>query len=379
MLSMNSAKDDFNSLLKYLVIYQGKKAYSLGKSFEKAKNLSVEGLMHRRGRFQKHVWHTSMITLASVGLVGSGIVGGESVMSSSLPGMGSQDPRMIETFDPFASGVSLNTFINLKTDISTKPRSEIIEYEVESGETASQIAQKFNISLDTLKWANGLKDSDLTSIKPGQKLKILPVSGVAHTVKSGDTLESVAKKYTADAQAILDFPFNDIPDDFKLKQGQVLIIPDGTPPETPAAPKPRIQPQYLAQGPSSPSFAAPGGGNFVWPTTTSGISQYFAWYHPGLDLPNRAAPPIVASDGGTVIVAGWPDNYGYGNRVVVDHGNGYQTLYAHMSNIYVSTGERVSRGQSIGQMGSTGRSTGTHLHFEIRFKGIAVNPLAILR
>jgi murein DD-endopeptidase MepM/ murein hydrolase activator NlpD len=109
------------------------------------------------------------------------------------------------------------------------------------------------------------------------------------------------------------------------------------------------------------------------------ISQGFAWYHPGADIANRAAPPVIAADGGVVTVAGWPDNYGYGNRVMIDHGNGYQTLYAHLSNIYVSTGQRVSKGQAVGKMGSTGRSTGTHLHFEIRFKGIAVNPLAILK
>jgi murein DD-endopeptidase MepM/ murein hydrolase activator NlpD len=208
----------------------------------------------------------------------------------------------------------------------------------------------------------------------------LPVSGISHVVKSGDTLESVAKKYTADAQAILDFPFNDVPDDFKLKVGQTLIVPDGTPPESKSTPKPKYQPQYLA-GPSAkgPSFSAPNGGSFIWPTTFQMISTYFAWWHPGIDLPNRAAPAVGAADGGTVVVAGWPDGYGYGNRVVIDHGNGYQTLYAHLSNIYVSVGQHVSKGQSIGQMGSTGRSTGTHLHFEIHFKGVAVNPLAILK
>jgi murein DD-endopeptidase MepM/ murein hydrolase activator NlpD len=87
----------------------------------------------------------------------------------------------------------------------------------------------------------------------------------------------------------------------------------------------------------------------------------------------------VAAEGGNVIVAGWPDNYGFGNRVVIDHGNGYQTTYAHLANIYVKSGQRVSRGQTVGQMGSTGRSTGTHLHFEVHYKGVAVNPLAILK
>lgn len=345
--------------------------------FETFKNSSVEVLMARRGRFQKHVWHSSMITLSAVGVLTSGVVGGNSMVADSFPGVGGQDPRIIETFDPNATGISLNSLINFETQTSEKPRAEIIEYEVESGETISQIAQKFGIDTDTVKWANGLTSE---SIKPGDKLKILPVSGVAHTVKSGDTLAGVAKKYQASDQAILDFPFNDIGDDFKLVAGQVLIVPDGVP-EAAAAPKSRPQPQYIAKGPTpgASAFSAPGGGSFMWPTVTQGISQYFAWYHPGLDMPHRSAPPVVASDGGVVTVAGWPDNYGYGNRVMVDHGNGYVTLYAHLSNIYVSAGQKVSRGQTIGQMGTTGRSTGIHLHFEIRYKGIAVNPLAILK
>lgn len=372
---MNSHKDDFVSLLKFLIIYQSRKTRAFGIHFERFKNTSVEILMHKRGKLQKHVWHTSMVGLASVGVLTSGVLGGNSIISPSLPGVGGPDPRIIQTFDPESSGLSLDALINFHTDISVKPRSEIIEYEVKEGETLSQIAEKFGISVDTIKWSNGL--GSVSVIKPGQVLKILPVSGIAHTVKSGDSLESIAKKYSASSQAILDFPFNDIPDDLKLKVGQVVIVPDGVPPQV-KAPKPKAQPQYIAQGPST-QFSAPGGGNFIWPTSSAGISQYFAWYHPGIDLPNRSSPPVLASDGGNIIVAGWPDNYGYGNRIVIDHGNGYQTLYAHLSNIYVSVGEKVSMGQSIGQMGSTGRSTGTHLHFEIHYKGIAVNPLAILK
>lgn len=373
---MNSANNDLLSLLKYLVIYQSKKTKDLAARFEKFKNATVEVMMHRRGKFQKHIWHSSMIALASIGVLTSGVLGGDSLVASSFPGVGGQDPRIIETFDPYATGVSLDSLIDFKTSISQKPRSEIVEYEVESGDTISGVAQKYGVSIETIKWAN-----DLTSdtLKPGQTLRILPVSGVATTVKEGETLESVAKKYSASAQGMLDFPFNDVPDDLKLKIGQVLIVPDGVPPEVKNPPKPKIQPQYIAQGPGSVSFSAPGGGSFIWPAATPGITTYFAWWHPGIDLPNRASPPVVASDTGTVVVAGWPDNYGYGNRVIVDHGNGYQTLYAHLSNVYVSIGQSVSRGQSIGQMGSTGRSTGTHLHFEIRYKGIAVNPLAILR
>lgn len=365
---------DLKSLFKFLLIYQGKKTARIVKGLEGFKNKAVEILMHRRGSMQKYFFHASMLGLVLVGLVSSGIFGSDAILVKSFPGVGDPDPTTIETFDPNASGLSLKSLVDFKTSVSEKPRSEIIEYEVENGDTLSSIAQKFNISQDTIKWANDMEDKD--AIKPGQKLKILPVTGVAYTVKSGDTLESIAKKFDTGSQGILDFPFNDVPDDQKVKVGQLLIVPDGVPAEARATPRP--QTQIIATGPKT-TFSAPGGANFMWPTTFQMITTNFAWWHPGIDMANRAAPGVAASDGGRVIVAGWPDNYGYGNRIMIDHGNGYQTLYAHLSNIYVSVGQTVSRGQTIGQMGSTGRSTGTHLHFEIRYKGVAVNPLAILR
>lgn len=330
--------------------------------------------MRERGVHQKRFWHGSIIGLASVGVLTSGILGGQSLISSSYPGIGGPDPRFAQTFEPFPNGPLIQGFQDTHTDISQKPRSEIIEIKVQSGDTISSIGQKFGISQETIKWANNLASDQ---IKPGETLKILPVTGVSVTVKSGDSLESVAKKFSGEQQAILDFPFNDIPDDFTLKSGQLLIIPDGIPPEVKNPPR-KPQPQYLAQGPSSPAFSAPGGAQFIWPTGGS-ITQYFAWYHQGIDIAQRSAPGVAATDGGVVIVAGWPDNSGYGNRVVLDHGNGYSSLYGHLANIYVSVGETVSRGQLIGQMGSTGRSTGTHLHLEIHYKGVAVNPLAILK
>lgn len=376
---MNSLKDDGKALLRAFGWYSRRKTIYFSNRFEGFKNYSVELLMHRRGALQKRFWHGSMVGLASVGLLTSGLFGGQNIVSSSFPGVGGADPRFADSFEPFPAGPILAQQQDTHTNISQKPRSEIIDYKVQSGDTLSGIAQKFGITAETIQWANNI--DDVSSIKPSQTLKILPVSGVTHTVQSGDTLQSIAKKYQADAQAILDFPFNDIPDDFQLKSGQILIIPDGEPPETkvPAKKKAPVQPQYIAQGPSSPVFEAPGGANFVWPTRSVGISQYFSWYHPGVDLPNPAQPPVAAADSGMVIVAGWPDSYGYGNRVVINHGNGYQSLYAHLSNIYVSIGQTVSRGQVIGQMGSTGRSTGSHLHFEIHYHGVSINPLSILK
>lgn len=372
---MNSITDDLRALLRAIVWYSRRKIVYLSHQFEGFKNFIVEILMAGRGVHQKRFWHGSMITLISVGVLTSGVLGGQSLISSTFPGIGGPDPRFAQAFEPFPNGPVIVGSQDPHTNVSEKPRSEIIDYKVVSGDTLSSIADKFGISSDTIRWENDLTGD---SIKPGQVLKILPLTGVSYTVKSGDTLQAVAKKFTAEAQAILDYPFNDIPDDLSLKVGQLLIVPDGTPPETKAPPKPKPQPQYLAQGPSSPAFSAPGGGQFIWPTNGT-ITQYFSWYHPAIDIANRAGPVVAAADGGTVIVAGWPDNTGYGNRVVVDHGNGYTSLYAHLANIYVSAGQTVSRGQLIGQMGSTGRSTGTHTHLEIRYKGVALNPLAILK
>ena len=375
---MNSLRDDLRALFKALIWYSRKKIHYFALKFETFKNLVVEILMLKRGALQKHFWHGSMVGLASVGILTSGVLGNISLISSTYPGIGGPDPRFTDAFEPFPNGVlwdpQAGSNGDTHTTISQKPRSEIVEYKVKTGETLSSIAKDHVISTDTIRWANQLKSD---AIKPGDILKILPVSGVSHTVKSGDSLGSVAKKYSAEPQAIVDFPFNSVPDDFKLTVGQLLIVPDGIPSET-KAPKPRPQPQYLAQGPSSPAFDAPFGASFIWPTGGQ-ITQYFAWYHPGVDIANRSAPGIAASDGGVVVVAGWPDGGGYGNRVVLDHGNGYRSMYAHLSNIYVSVGETVTRGQLIGQMGSTGRSTGTHLHLEIHFKGVPVNPLAILK
>lgn len=372
---MNSLADDLQALLRALIWYSKRKIKYFAHNFEGFKNLVKDALMYERGAHQKRFWHGSMVGLVSIGILTSGVFGGQSLISSTFPGIGGPDPRFTEAFEPFPNGPVVSGSADLHTNVSEKPRSETIEYKVENGDTLSSIAVKFNISSETIKWENNLT-GDI--IKPGQILKILPVTGVSYIVKAGDTLESVAKKNSAEQQAIVDFPFNDVPDDFSLKAGQLLIIPDGSPPEVKLPPKPKPQPQYLAQGPESPAFTAPGGGVFIWPAGGT-LSQYYSWYHPGIDVANRSVPGIAASDGGTVIVAGWPDSTGYGNRVVIDHGNGYTSLYAHLSNVYVSAGQIVSRGQLIGQMGSTGRSTGTHLHLEIRYKGVALNPLAILK
>lgn len=338
-----------------------------GLNFEKVKDLVVQLLLVRRGANVSAFVHLSIIAIALVVLVGGGVFSKSGVISGSYPGVGA-NPLVAGATSEVGESVIVST-ITPVTVISDKPRDQVLEHEVGEGETVSAIGEVWGVSENTILWENNLAAT--SPIKVGQKLKILPVSGILHEVESGDTIYSIAKKYRASSQAIIDFPFNDIGDDFGLASGQVLIVPDGTPQEAPK----QAPTQYLArENIPTPDLAS---GQFVWPAA-GGLAQYFSWYHPGIDIDNLGGGPILAADSGTVVVAGWPDNYGYGNRVIVDHGNGFTTLYAHMSAVYVSSGQTVSRGDVLGAMGSTGRSTGTHLHLEIRQNGVALNPLGLL-
>jgi len=353
-------RSEFFLFFVFLARYLAKKVKFYCLHFESFKNWIVELLLWKRGLLHRFFTHASFLILALAVLISASFVKGASLFATGeeVLSSGEEQNQVIASYQ---------TPITI---ISEKPRDKIIEYEVKGGDTVSAIAEKFGISVDTIKWANNMSDVD--SIRPGDKLKILPVSGVAHTVVSGDTIYSVAKKYQAEAQAILDFPFNEIGDNLSLKIGQVLIVPDGVPPAKPKAPPT----QYLAKVniPQEPVSAI---GKFLWPAFGQ-LSQYFSWYHPAIDISNLSGGPIKAADSGKVIVSGWPDNSGYGRRIIIDHGNGFTTLYAHLSSTAVSVGQYVSRGQTIGMMGSTGRSTGVHLHLEIRKNGVALNPLSLL-
>ena len=353
--------------IKSLVFHLKIRTHQSGLFFEKIKNIVVDLLLWRRGANTPLFLHISIIALSLAVLVTGGVISSTRIVSGSYPGV-AVNPLVAGATSEAESGVITST-ITPVTIISDKPRDKTVEYEVKSGDTVEAIAQEYQVSENTILWENNLHSS--STLKEGQKLKVLPVSGVAHKVASGDTIYSVAKKYQANAQAIIDFPFNDIGDDFALSTDQILVVPDGAPPE-----KPKPAPtQYLAR--ANIPVEALGTAGFNWPAS-GGIVQYFAWYHPGIDISNLGGGPILASDSGTVVVAGWPDNYGYGNRVEIDHGNGYMTRYAHLSAIYVSPGQQVAKGDVIGAMGSTGRSSGVHLHFEVHKDGTALNPPGLL-
>ncbi len=254
------------------------------------------------------------------------------------------------------------------TIIPERARLDIITHTVVAGDSLYGIAKKYKLSAETVMFANGLEQNpDL--LRLGQKLTILPVDGIYHTVAKNDTVEKIAKTYKVTADAILNYPLNKFEASKPaIVAGQKLIVPGGKK----TIPVPQVQ---VYRGPV-PAGASKGTGRFVWPTSGY-VTQGFKPYHRALDIARATGTPVKASDSGYVVVAGW-SNLGYGNYIVIDHGNGFQTLYAHLSRIFVKPGDVVGQGAIIGHMGTSGRSTGPHLHFEIRKNGAQFNPLSYL-
>src|SRR3989339_425555 len=217
-----------------------------------------------------------------------------------------------------------------QTRVSKQPRESIIEYIVKAGDSISTIAQEFEISASTILWENNL--SAYSIIRPGDKLSILPFSGLQHSVVSGENIDSISKKYSI--AAIKD----------------LIKSPDAKP--------------------------APGN-KMNWPTEGTRITQYYSWKHYGLDIANKTGTPIYAADAGVIEKAGW--GTGYGNQILIDHGGGKKTRYAHLSKFYVKEGQEVGKGETIAAMGSTGWSTGPHLHFEVIINNQKYNPLNYIK
>ena len=338
------------------------RGYRVFAKFEGVKDVITRLLYRQRGRFARPFVHAGMAGLVAMGITLA------PVLAQSMPGVDKER----ET-EPAAVSVFEVTSEEMATQVSDKVRDKVLEYTVIGGDTVTGIAEKFDISTDTIRWENNL--TTINAIKPGQVLRILPVTGVRHKVGRGETIYSIAKKYNANSQAIVDFPFNTFADNetFSLTVGQELIVPDG---EKPA--EVRWSPSRYAVQRTPNAGAVTAAGQFVWPIGGT-ITQRFAWYHRGLDIATGQGTPVLAADSGKIIVAGWPDNGGYGMRVEIDHGNGYVTRYAHLSRTDVVVGQTVARGNVIGLEGSTGRSTGPHLHFEIIRGGVHLNPLEFLR
>jgi murein DD-endopeptidase MepM/ murein hydrolase activator NlpD len=229
-------------------------------------------------------------------------------------------------------------------------------HRVEAGDTLTGIASKFGVSMMTLWWANDLASKD--DLQVGQILTIPPASGLVVTVSSGDTLESLARKYGVDTSAIVDA--NNLQDPV-LVIGQVLILPGAIGSSIPT-PKPVVS----TSGGSARPPTTNGDGRFVWPVAGGNnyVSQQYTAGHGGLDIAADYGSKVRAATRGTIVFAGWKNNGG-GYQVWIAHGSGLYTTYNHMSAVSVGRGQTVSRGQQVGRVGSSGNSTGSHLHFEV--------------
>ena len=283
---------------------------------------------------------------------------------------------------------------NPYTTIPNRQRRGILKYTVQAGDTLFGIAALYGLTPETLLWANfdALQDNPHL-LKPGMELNIPPVNGIVYTVESGDTVESIAAKYKATTDAIYAdaYEWNQLKPGQQPQVGAVLIIPGGSREFKSWALTAAANDNVATNSDGVPvarnsnagfckdvSVGLVGSGSFIWPAPQHWVSgNNYAPWHPGIDIAAHMGDPIYAADNGTVVYAGW-NTWGYGNLVVIDHGNGWQTWYAHNSAIYVGCGQNVFQGSTIAAAGSTGRSTGPHLHFETRFNGTLPNPFNVL-
>jgi murein DD-endopeptidase MepM/ murein hydrolase activator NlpD len=297
--------------------------------------------------------------------------------------------------------VSINSFggiprlAQVHTTIPSRPRQEVEKYTVLEGDTVFGIAEKFGLKPYTILWGNYFVLLDNPhNLQVGQELNILPVDGTYHEWQQGEGLNAIASYYGVTPEDIINYPANGLDPatigDFanpNIAPGTWLVIPNGkrefiawsaplgVTRENPASAR------VLGPGACDPiSGGAVGYGAFIWPSNKhylSGFDYTPAANHWGIDIAGNEGEAVYATDAGVVVYAGW-NNYGYGNMIMVDHGNNFQSLYAHLSAIHVGCGQSVGQGDVIGAIGNTGKSSGSHLHFEIRAISSFVNPHDVL-
>ncbi len=276
----------------------------------------------------------------------------------------------------------LTRLAELHTAARSAARPSVITYTIAAGDTPFSIAQQFGLKPETILWSNPLLSENAEALSIGAAINILPVDGVLHYSAEGDTLERLQLLYGVPVEDILTYPGNEFPDEppYTLTPGQKVIVPGGRKPIVWKEPGP---PVIAGRGRKSPGyFSGPlpktGTGYFIWPVPPDVITQYYWAGHPALDIDTYAGQPIIAADSGTVIFSGW-DTTGFGNLVIIDHGNDLWTYYAHNSRNLVSAGQGVDQGQTIALSGSTGNSTGDHIDFRIRYQaGPFLDPLQFL-
>lgn len=361
---------------------------------------------------QKYAGHIILLTVA-VGVIW---IGRANLMSrvparvnvSTLAALGEAVPTRPPAAPSLAAAPvdfgagDLTRLTELHTYIPDRPRREITEYVAQPSDTIFGIAEKFGLKPETIMWGNPALKDNPHFLEPGQTLRIAPIDGVIRDVVSGDTIGGLARAYGVKPEAIINWPANNIdPDSPQIIAGQALFVPggsrgpiqftqDGTAGgvssgsgttgggNAGSSPKaPYVLKSGAGQCPGGYSGAA-GSGGFIWPAANHYLSGYdYSGIHPGIDIAGGTGDAVYASDSGVIVFAGWSD-WGYGNTVIVDHGNNWWTLYAHLSQWNVDCGQGVYQGTLIGAVGTSGRAKGSHLHFEMYYGAFQVNPWSYL-
>jgi murein DD-endopeptidase MepM/ murein hydrolase activator NlpD len=312
-----------------------------------------------------------------------GIKPGASVAILATPTAAAMEGISTANLPSMLSLPAIERKLTLKTVIPERPRTKVFTHTVARGDSVFGISKSYNIKPDTLLWANyDVLNDTPDSLRTGQELNIPPTDGILYTWEEGDTLDDVVTEYKANVDDLLNWPGNKIDlSDPSFKEGDLVMIPGGS----------REFKQWLiptiARGSSGTTGASQsacgggpvGGGGFIWPSSNNFISgnDYYAG-HLAIDIAGAEGDGVWASDAGVVVKAdsGW--NGGYGNVVMIDHGNGYATLYAHLSTINAVLCQGVGPGTMVGAIGNTGNSFGSHLHFEVRLNGGFINPWNVL-
>lgn len=272
-------------------------------------------------------------------------------------------------------------------ETTPEPQPAYLTYVVQQGDTAASIAARHGLQVESLLWNNPELRTDPNFLYVGEELTIPTRDGILYTVQLGDTLLDVADAYQVDVENVVGLSANQLGNADSVLDGAVLLLPGAVPPPPPP-PAVTPEPFYAAAAPDegytegySPPAATAVVSGFMWPVAGS-LNDYYGaprgggTYHSGLDIGADSGTPIAAAAGGQVVLAS--SGYGYGNYVIVRHDNGYETLYAHLTEIYVAQGQWVAQGEAIGTVGDTGWATGPHLHLEVRVGGAAVDPLGYL-
>ena len=313
----------------------------------------------------------------------------ETVPTAPVPGADIAAQQGIDSF------VGIPRLAQVHTTIPSRPRQEVVKYTVVEGDTIFGIAEKFGLQPETVLWGNYyLLLDDPHALQPGQELNILPVNGTYHEWQQGEGLNGISTYYGVTPEDIINYPANHLDiatiGDFanpNIEPGTWLIVPNGRR-EFVSWSAPlgvtRENPAYArVLGPGAcdaVSGGAVGYGTFVWPSNKhylSGFDYSPNANHWGIDIAGNEGEGVYASDAGVIVYAGW-NNYGYGNMILIDHGGGFQSLYAHLSAYNVGCGQSVGQGDVIGAIGNTGRSSGAHLHFEIMTSSYKINPWDVL-